>query len=73
MTDRSLAKKIAWAQDRYDRFLPAVGDHGELHTASLNVHDAGTSIALGENRLSSRELHDSSGQAGRSQKGMRVK
>ena len=49
---RPLAKEVAGAQHRHDRFLAGVGEDPELHAALLNVDDAIAGVTLRVDDLS---------------------
>jgi hypothetical protein len=54
----SFAKEVAGSQHRDDRLSPRLREHRELHSTLLNVQDALTGVALGEDDLGSPILHD---------------
>src|SRR5580692_9383181 len=68
----TLAYKITNSQNPHHGFFAGFGDHGDLHTAFLNVHDVLAGIALGEESLVSPELRNGSRQACRIEKGFGV-
>ena len=45
------AKKVAWFQDSYDRFLAPLRNHREFDLAALDVKDRVSNVTLAENNL----------------------
>jgi len=67
-----LAEKITRPQNRHHGFLASLGNDGEFHAASSDVHDAARSVTLRENGLFSFELNDFSRHAGRIKKSLDI-
>jgi hypothetical protein len=55
-------------EHRDDRFFAGLRKRGQLHRARLDVHDVRARVALREDRLAPRVLHDCLGSAGRFEK-----
>jgi integrase len=61
----SFSKEVARAKDRHDRFIATLIYDHELHTSSLDIHDAICGVALREDDLLFAELRNLSRDSGR--------
>ena len=68
----SFAKEVAGAQHRHDRLSPRLREHRELHATLLDVQNALTGIALGEDDVGSPILHDPSRDSRRVEEGLGI-
>src|SRR5208282_659777 len=67
-----LTKKVTGSENREDCFFADLIHDGELYTAFLNVHHAFSGITLTVDLLRFSIFHDSSRQAGRIEKSLRI-